>query len=798
MKLKNKLSANQLAKKIDSNEFLFETTDDLTVLDGVIGQSKATDVIQFGLQIHKPGYNMYVAGISGVGKSSFTHSIVKDVANKKAKLYDWIYVYNFSEPTKPRALQLPVGYGYQLKKDMSQFIHDLIIDLPKAFNDDNYQKERQLIIRNYNEQYNTVFNSLNTMAKKYGFVVRSSGSGILTIPIDENGEPMSEQTYRSLPDETLQSFSEKNEHLKEDMIEYTNELRKLEKEAKRAINNLDEKIVTTAIDYHLNDLQKRYLDCDSVLNYLEEVRSHIIRHREEFLADEKENNQAFTQLMQNSRKQDVLKKYDINLFVDHRHTQGAPVIIADNPTFYHLIGRVEYENQMGMMTTNFMNIKPGFLHAANGGYLIIQAKDILTNQFAWESLKRALLNEKVTIENIAEQTSLVATTSITPDPIPLNVKVILIGSLDIYHLLYYNDEEFKKLFKIKADFDIEMNATEENMINLARFIHTHCHKHQLLPFHRSAVANLIEYSMRLSGNQNKLSTRFNDQVDIIYEADTWAKLDQASLVKKHHVQKAIDKKDERNSLYKEKFLQSIDNELTLIDVVGEKIGQVNGLTVTQFGQFSFGKPVRITATTFTGKEGIINIERESNLSGNIHNKGIYILSGYLGKQFANDFPLALTAHITFEQTYGPIDGDSASSTELYALLSSLAQVPIKQSIAVTGSVNQYGDIQPIGGVNEKIEGYFEVCKRHGLTGNQAVIIPKQNKQQLMLKEEIINAVKCNQFHIYAIESIEEGLEILTGETAGKRDSNGQFKANTIFYKVYKKLEYFYKQVYKRA
>src|SRR5699024_9262229 len=474
---------------------------------------------------------------------------------------------------------------------------------------------------------------------------------------------------------------------------------------------------------------------------------------------------------------------EVNLIVDHTETKGAPVITADNPTFYNLVGKVEYESRMGVMSTNFTKIKPGFLHEANGGYLIVQAKDILSKSHAWEALKRTLLTEKIQMENIGEHSGLMATTSLNPEAIPLDIKVIIIGNLELYQMLYHYDEDFGKLFKIKADFDVEMSYTKENMNLLASFIHTQCNEHNLLHFDRTAVAKVIEYSIRLTSHQEKMSTRFNQLIEIIYESDTWAKIMGDELVAKVHVERAIVEREYRSNLYEEKIQESIDEGSILIDTTGYKVGQVNGLAVYNVGQHSFGKPTRITATTFMGRRGIVNIERESKMSGNLHNKGVYILSGYLGEQFAQENPLTLTAHLAFEQSYGGIDGDSASSTELYAILSSLASVPIDQGIAVTGSVNQKGEIQPIGGVNEKVEGFYTVCKNKGLTGKQGVIIPHQNVKNLMLKDEVIEAVGAGKFYIYAVKTIEQGIEILTGMSAGIKDEHGSYEEGTIYKQV---------------
>lgn len=786
---KARLSYTQLKKNIDPSSFPFETTSEISTLDGIIGQQRGSQAMKFGLNVKKKGYNIYVAGITGTGKTSFTNSIVKEVAKKDTTLYDWCYVYNFQDKYKPKILKLPAGFGKQLQEDMDEFVQNLKTDLPRAFNEENYQKERASIIRSSQEKSNNIFKELNDIAKQYGFMIRQSGSGFITIPV-LHGKPLSEEEYNQLDETQLEKLEEKSALLQEKVLEFTNKLRSLEKDLTKTIESLDQKIALSVVDFHLGELEEKYQHCNGVLDYFEEAKQDILHHLEDFLEDKKDSNNPFQQMLGRNHGNDVTHKYQVNLFVDNSQTKGAPVVTADNPTYYNLIGKVEYENKMGVMSTDFTKIKPGYLHQANGGYLIIQVKDILTNHYAWDALKRALQNKNIQIENIGEQLGLVSTTSLSPDPIPLKVKVILIGSPAIYQLLYHYDEDFKKLFKIKADFDVEMDNNEENLYKLARFIQTKCEEDGLRPFDKEAVAKIAEYSIRLSDHQNKLSTRFNQQVEIIYEADTWAALMEDDIVQAKHVKKAIEEKKYRSNLYEEKLQESMEDGDILIDTKGEKIGQVNGLAVYQLGQYQFGKPSRITASTYVGQKGIVNIERESKMSGNIHNKGVYILGGYLGNTFAQKRPLALTAHLAFEQSYSGVDGDSASSTELYALLSSLAEVPIKQGLAVTGSVNQKGEIQPIGGVNEKIEGFFDVCKKEGLTGEQGVLIPHQNVKNLMLKDEVIEAVKNNQFHIYQVKTIEEGIELLTGMRAGKRKEDGEFEENTLYRKVSDKLKAF--------
>lgn len=787
---KSKVQVEKLRNIVDPTVFEFETTEEVPVLSTIIGQERGTAVMRFGLQVNKAGYNIYVSGIPGTGKTTFSKSIIQDIGEKDVNLFDWCYVYNFDNSYKPKMLKLPVGKGNKLKKDMEALLESMLTEIPRAFSDENYQKERATIIRQYKEKSNSIFERLNELAKQYDFVIRQSGSGFMTIPV-RDGEPMSEQEYKQLPNDEHTVIKKKSSELEVKVVEFTNEFRTIETEMHETIEQLDHRVALASIGYRMQRLRNKYRDCQNVVAYLQVVQEDILKNVNDFLPQQQKEN-ALEDILASQKQKDFTIKYQVNVLVDHSETKSVPIIIADNPTFYNMVGKVEYENRMGMMATDFTKIKPGYLHEANGGYMIIQAKDIISKNHAWEALKRALATEKLTIENIGEHTGLITTTSLNPDAIPLQVKIILIGNLELYQMLHFYDEDFSKLFKIKADFDVEMDYTLENMSRLASFIHTHCKEHELLHFDRSAVAKMVEYSSRLVGHQQKLSTRFNKIVEIIYEADTWAKLQKAPLVSANIIDKTIVENEYRYNLLAEKMQKSITEKDILIETDGASVGQVNGLAVYSTGQYTFGKPSRITATTFVGRHGIINIESESELSGNLHNKGVYILSGYLGEKFAQKYPLALTAYLTFEQSYGGVDGDSASSTELYALLSSLADVPIKQSLAVTGSVNQKGEIQPIGGVNEKIEGFFDICQKNGLTGEQGVIIPHQNVKNLMLKAHVVKAVQHNKFHIYAIKTIEEGIEILTGMQAGQHQAVGTFEEDTVYRKVADKLQYFVK------
>lgn len=781
------LTPEQLKRSIFPDDFDSKTTDEDLELTRMVGQERAEKVMTFGLNVNQKGYNIYVAGNSGVGKSSFTDSIVAEFAKGPVELHDWVYVYNFEEPYRPKRLKLPVGIGKQLEKAMEQLIIDLKDDIPKAFDEDAYQKERVRMINNYQQQIGKIIETINTIAKKYNLVIQSSGRGFLTIPMID-GKPLTEEQYQNLDAATLKKFDEQSIILQEKIYNYMKQIRELETELKHTLAKLDQRIANAATSFHIDELQETFYTCKEVINYLEDVKKDVIKNINSFLKqDTKQSNNPLAQFQQQSKEDTFAIKYKINLLVDNSKTLGAPVTKADNPNYYNLIGKAEYDTLMGGMSTNFTKLKPGYLHHANGGYLIIQAKDIFTKSYAWESLKHALLNERIQIENIGELSGMATTVSLKPDPIPLDIKVILIGDFQTFQLLYNHEQDFNKLFKIKVDFDVEMDFNTQNMNQMACFIHTHCKEHYLLAFDQTAVAQVVEYSVRLVANQNKLSAQFNHLAEIIYEADAWARLMNETIVTEAYITKAIEEREYRSNLYEEKIQNNIKDGTILIDTDIFIIGQVNALSVMQVGQYSFGKPSRITATTFVGKKGIINIERESELSGSIHNKGVYILGGYLGQTFAQNYRLSLTAHLAFEQSYGGIDGDSASAAELYAIISSLADVPLNQGLAVTGSVNQKGIIQPIGGVNEKIEGFFEICKQQGLTGKQGVLIPPQNVQNLMLNDEVIEAIKQNQFNIYQVRTIEEGLAILTGKEIGQLNDEGKFEENSIYGKVTDKL-----------
>ncbi len=784
-----KLKPEKLTSLCKIEDLDFETTADLKPLKGIIGQERAAKALEFSLNVKKKGYNVYVSGLSGTGRNSYARSITEKHAKEMKAPDDWVYVYNFTAPDKPTALSMENGTAREFKKELEEVIDKLLEEIPNAFSKTDYETQKSEIHRQYQRKHKEIIEKLNEVAKKHGFVFRETEQGLVTAPLSD-GKPMSQEEYEELSAEEIQELREKSEELNLETIDLFNELRSVEEEARQEIKKLEKRISYFVINEYIKDLIKRYGKREKIVDYLNDLEQDILENIKQFKNGKSQGAQSPQEMLlkQMKPKSNFMNRYQVNLFIDNKKKEQAPLVQETNPSYYNLLGAIEYKNEMGAMRTDFTQIKPGSLHQANGGFLIVQAREILREPFAWQILKRSLKTGEINIENMGKQWGQVVTSSIKPEPIPLDVKVILIGDPYIYRLLFAYDEDFKKLFKVMSDFDVEMDKTKDHMMKMAGFISSHCEEQELLDFDKHAVKRVIEYSSRIADHQKKLSSRFNQIVEILYEADAWASSEGASIIGEDHVEKAIKEKIYRNSKYEEKLNEMFEEGTILIDVEGEKIGQINGLAVMGTGEYSFGKPSRITASTYKGKSGIINVEREVKQSGSIHDKGVLILSGYLGSKFAQENPMSLSVSISFEQTYSVIDGDSASSTELYAILSSIADLPLKQGIAVTGSVNQKGEIQPIGGVNEKIEGFYDTCKIKGLTGEQGVMIPEKNIKNLMLKEEVLEAVKEGNFHIYAINHVDEGIEILTGIPAGECDEEGNYPEDTVYHKVAEKLK----------
>jgi len=782
-----------------------KTSKDVTILDGVIGQDRAVKSMEFGLSMNAPGYNIFVLGSQGTGKSTYTQSVVSKIAAKANVPNDWCYINNFSEWDKPLAISLPPGKGKEFQKDMDKLIANLTVYIPKAFESSNFQQQKDLLVQKVNERMSSILREIEKIATDAGFGIQQSGQRILLIPLKDN-KLITPDEYKELDIEKREEIDSKRTKIASEIDEKIRDGQVSQRKAEEQAMELEKQTAYKAAEPLVRQLKEKYKDIDEIVDYLEKVlkdaaENHSIFRNavsvvpDEFAAEdqdsseyEDEDNLFDTKILETKDSKNPFTRYKVNLFVNNENNEGAPVIAESNPYYYNLFGKIEYKNQMMTTMTDFTMIKAGAVQRANGGYLILQAKDLLMDPYAWDALKKALKYKQAVVENIGEQSRFIPTVTLKPQPIPLNVKVILVGSY-LYYSLLSGDEDFKKLFKVNVDFDVEMDRTSENIQHYVSFIGSMCERENLKHLNCSAMARVIEFGSRLADNQNKLSTRFNVVSEIIYEASALAESEayNSEFVDATHVEMAIKNRKYRSNMIEEKMQKQILDKKVLIDTEGEVVGQVNGLSVMNSSGYSFGLPSRITARTYSGREGIINIERETEMSGNIHSKGVLTLNGYLGGKFAQEKQLGLTAQVTFEQLYGGVEGDSASSTELYAILSSLSGVPIKQSLAVTGSVNQMGEIQPIGGVNEKIEGFFDICSLKGLTGNQGVIIPESNVDNLMLKDEVIEAVNNNMFHIYAVKKIEEGIEILTGVPAGEPDSFGEYPKDSIFYLADQKL-----------
>lgn len=783
----SELPVNKLRFMCDENMFDFETTASISPLDVMIGQKRAVKAVEFGLFAKNQGYNIFISGLVGTGKITYAKAAVSKIAANKPVPGDWCYVNNFKNNSQPIALLLPPGKGSEFSKDVEELIEDIKTEVGKIFSSDDYEESKNAIIKRFQERRSVIIDSFNDKAEEYGIMPQWSTTGFVGVPMAD-GKAMPPEDFQQLDKEEKDKIEKKILMVHEKAMEVVRRMQELEREMREEIRQLDGKVGLFAAGSLIDEVKDKYQEHQGVVEYLEAIKEDAVKNINDFKATsgEEEQNNPFAFLKKNNQDS-IRDKYKVNLLVDNRELKGAPIVVESNPTYYNLVGRVEYETRMGMMSTDFTMIKAGALHKANGGYLILNARDVLTNMGAWEALKRILKTQKLFVENLSEQYGMTAMASLKPNPVPIDVKVILIGNPYLYYLMYNHDEDFAKLFKIHADFDTQMDSNMDNIQKMARFISSTVKQKSLKHFDRSAVAKMVEYSCRLAGSQKKLTTRFSEVVKIICEADIWATMDESDIVTGQHVKQAITEKNYRSNKYEEHWQEMFADGKLMIDTDGSKVGQVNGLAVMSVGEYMFGKPSRITANTYMGKGGIVNIERETKMSGTSHSKGVLILSGYIGEKFAQRTPLALTASITFEQLYGGVDGDSASSTELYALLSSLANVPIKQYIAVTGSVNQKGEIQPIGGVTEKIEGFFNVCKMKGLTGKQGVMIPHQNVNELALNDEVIAAVSQGEFHIYPVETIDQGIEILTDVPAGEI-SGGAYPVGSIHDLVSKQLK----------
>ncbi len=788
------LDYTQLKNKCHSEDFPFRTTDELEILEGIIGQERAVKAFDFGLEVKMKGYNIYMSGPSGTGKTTYACRSTKQKAKAEPVPLDWCYVYNFQNPKNPIALSFEAGVGKRFREDMNRLVTLFQKELQKTFHSEDYEKQKLAIIHEYEKRQNILLDEIDATAAEYDFYVKRSDTSLYFLPL-VNGEPLEGDALDSLSEEENETIENNSQIVQEKTAPILRENQKLEKECEQKIDELERDTGLSVIGHHVKELCTSYKTYDRVVSYINAVQNDVLEHLDQFMDSEEPEADVLASLLPMLNKkpeEDTTLKYRVNLIVDHSETQGAPVVVTFNPTYSNLMGETEYDSEFGNLTTDFMKIKGGLFHQANGGYLIVQAHDILSAPQAWEALRRVIKTKEINMDSLRELSNTNVAPTLKPEPIPAELKVIMIGSDYFYEVLSQCDEEFDKFFKIRADFDCEMPRTNENILKIAQFIKGFVEREHTPEFDVSAVCAIVEYSSRSAARQDKLSTRFNYLSEILGEAFTWARIENAAIITAEHIHKAIHEKEQRMSLYKEKLEEMLDEETIMIDTAGSEIGQINGLAVLDMGNYAFGTPSRITATTYVGKSGIVNIEKEARMSGQTHDKGIQIITGFLGQTYAQKFPMALSCRVCFEQNYNGIDGDSASSTELYCIISSLSELPIRQDLAVTGSVNQKGEIQAIGGVTHKIEGFFDLCKKRGLTGNQGVIIPVSNVKDLVLNDEVVTAVKDGIFHIYPITHINEGIELLMQYPAGEKNEQGEFPVDSVHGKVYGKLKAFAK------
>ena len=769
------LTPEEMRPAAVGGELSFETTDEVPSLEGLVGQDRAAGAIEFGLRIRSTGFNIFVSGLSGTGRTTSVLSAVRAMAETEPTPDDWCYVHNFANPDEPVAIRLPAGKAVAFRRDMETLVAELRVEIPKAFEAKMYEEVRNSIIKEFQRQKERIFEELERMAKTASFQIQQTPSGVTFVPLIE-GKPLADEDIEKLTDHARMEIRKKRELLFEQLTESLRKVREAEKQTRARLADLETQVISGVIEPRFRELKEQYASFKEVLDYLDAVQRDILSNADDF--QEKKEVEVLPGLRLGGKDQS-LARYAVNVFVDNSSTRGAPVVHELNPTAYNLSGRIEYRPQLGAMVTDFTMIKPGALHRANGGYLIVQAVDLLRNYYAWDTLKRALRNRTILIQDINEQFRLINTPTLKPQPIPAEMKVIVIGTPLIYYLLYTYDDEFRKLFKVRADFSSFMKRDAAGVRNYASFIRRICAEERLPALDREAVGAVLEYGSRLSEHQERLTTRFIAIADLVREAAFLAMSSGGGTVREEHVRRALEAKAYRSNLIEERVRELISEGTIFIDTDGAVVGQVNGLSVSIVGDHAFGRPVRITARVYAGRSGMVNIDRETKLAGTIHNKGFLILSGYMGEKFGAGFPLVFSATICFEQSYDEIEGDSASSAELYALLSALAGVPLRQSVAVTGSVNQKGEIQPVGGVNEKIEGFFAACKAKGKVDGHGVIIPEANRKHLVLKPEVIEACRDGRFHIWTVRTIDEGLEILTGMPGGALLPDGRYPEESV-------------------
>lgn len=781
------LTPDELWQPLDPATFDFETTASLPGEITIIGQDRAVEAVDFGVSIDSVGYNIFALGHGGTGRTTTIRTLLDQAAAQQPVPPDLVYVNNFADENQPSAILLPPGTAARFRRDMQELVDDLLREIPRAFDSEECQDQREQILREMQEQHKQALARLEEEVNQEGFTLFTTAQGFAIAPV-LNGQVLSPDAYQRLDSATRRAIEARQQELHEELGDTIRALRDLEKAAKRRLRAFDGEIANLAVGQQVDDLRQEYGHLDTVLQYLDAAQADMVENRAGFQQEDEGEGEGLSTVLHDEQLETLLQRYRVNVLIDHSQQQGAPIIVEPNPTYGNLLGRIEHRSEMGTLVTDFSMIKAGSLHRANGGYLVIEAEALLNNALAWDGLKRALKNHQIRTEEAGTQMQLVSTVTLEPEPIPLQVKVVLIGDPTTYYLLYEYERDFAKLFKVQADFGAEFGRTPESCWCYAQFIATRCQQEDLLAFDREAVARVIEFGSRLAEHQGKLSTRFGEIADLVREASFWARRQGQETTTGADVQRAVEQRTRRANRIEEEIQEMIKEGTMRVDITGEAVGQVNGLSVHLLGNYSFGRPSRITTRTYTGKEGILSLDREAKLSGRIYDKGLLTLSGYLGGKYATDLPLSLSATISFEQSYDEIEGDSASSSELYALLSSLSELPIKQGIAVTGSVDQQGNVQPVGGINEKIEGFFDTCRYRGLDGQQGVIIPIQNVINLMLREDVRQAVADGAFHIYPVADVDQGLEILTGVPAGEIDPEGLYPEDSVHGRVQDRLE----------
>jgi lon-related putative ATP-dependent protease len=758
----------------DTRDWDFETTSDLPDMNDMVGQSRALSALNFGTAIRREGYHLYVMGPPGIGKRTAVMQVLANRSSNQPTPTDWIYVNNLDDLRKPRAISLPAGRGMRFRQDVDTLIDDLTNAIPAALETDAHKARLQEIDREQSERQSTAFAALANEAKAHGIQLIRTPGGFALAPL-KNGEVLSPDEYQALPEAERQEIQRTVADLQRKLQELIEQVPKWHKETRDKVKELNRETARLAVGHLLAQIKEKYGDLPPVLAYLEAVEKDVVERVDEFQPQE----EGPVTLFGGGPQKPTLEDYEVNLLVDHSTTCGAPILYEDHPSFHNLLGRVEHESHMGALTTDFTLIKGGALHRANGGYLIVDALRLLQQPFSWEGLKRALASKSVKIESLGEVLSLISTVSLEPEPIPLDVKVILLGDRLLYYMLHEYDPDFAELFKVSADFDEHLERTPENTRLYASFLATFARREGLRPLTRAAIGLVLEQAARFAEDSGRLSTRMRSLADLLREADHWADTASAATIADTHIQQAIDQQLHRSDRIRTLIQDEIERGTLFIDTDGACVGQVNGLSVLELGDTRFGQPARITATARLGRGEVIDIERETKLGGAIHSKGVLIISSLLASRYARNQPLPLTASLVFEQSYGMVDGDSASVAELAALLSALSGIPIRQELAVTGSLNQLGQVQPIGGVNEKIEGFFDVCRRRGLTGRQGVLIPSSNVRHLMLRRDIVEACAAGKFHVYPVKTLDEALTLLTGVPAGAADAQGRFPAGTV-------------------